>query len=73
MTALQTSDTLSAVPSSPNDEVVIWRYMDFTKFVGLLESSGLFFPVSQPLRRVEHLVLGISPAKKLAIYKRSLV
>ena len=27
----------------PPDEVVLWRYMDFVKFVSLLEKSALFF------------------------------
>lgn len=28
----------------PNSETKIWRYMDFTKFVYMLEKGGLFFP-----------------------------
>ena len=28
----------------PNLDVPIWRYMDFTKFVSLLQNRGLFFP-----------------------------
>ena len=28
---------------SPPDDTVLWRYMDFTKFVSLLEKSALFF------------------------------
>lgn len=31
------------VPELP-DDLVIWRYMDFTKFVALLETKHLFFP-----------------------------
>lgn len=27
----------------PSDDAVLWRYMDFTKFVSLLESQALFF------------------------------
>ena len=27
----------------PSDEAVLWRYMDFTKFMSLLEKSALFF------------------------------
>ena len=27
----------------PPDDAVLWRYMDFTKFVSLLETSALFF------------------------------
>lgn len=27
----------------PSDDAVLWRYMDFTKFVSLLEKSALFF------------------------------
>ncbi len=30
--------------SPENDEVKIWRYMDFTKFVSILENKGIFFP-----------------------------
>jgi hypothetical protein len=33
-----------AVPPAPGDDAQIWRYMDFTKFVGLLEDRALFFP-----------------------------
>jgi hypothetical protein len=29
--------------SPPPDDAVLWRYMDFTKFVSLLETSALFF------------------------------
>ena len=29
--------------SPPLDNAVLWRYMDFTKFVSLLETSALFF------------------------------
>ena len=28
---------------SPSDDTVLWRYMDFTKFVSLLERKALFF------------------------------
>ncbi len=28
---------------SPNDDAVLWRYMDFTKFVSLLETQSLYF------------------------------
>ena len=27
----------------PPDDAVLWRYMDFTKFVSLLDRSALFF------------------------------
>lgn len=27
----------------PPSEAILWRYMDFTKFVSLLEKSALFF------------------------------
>jgi hypothetical protein len=34
----------------PEDEDVrIWRYMDFTKFVSMLENQGLFFPCAENL------------------------
>lgn len=32
-----------AVPAPPPDDARIWRYMDFTRFVSLLESRALFF------------------------------
>ena len=28
----------------PADDTVLWRYMDFTKFVAILETNTLFFP-----------------------------
>ncbi len=39
-----TASELEAVPKPPPDESAIWRYMDFTKFVALLETRSLFFP-----------------------------
>ncbi len=41
--------TSEAIPKPASDEVVIWRYMDFTKFVALLETAALFFA------RISHL------------------
>ena len=35
------------VPS--NENIKIWRYMDFTKFVSMLERGGLFFPRAELL------------------------
>jgi hypothetical protein len=32
-----------AFPRPPNLDVKIWRYLDFTKFVSMLENSGLYF------------------------------
>jgi hypothetical protein len=32
-----------------NLDVPVWRYMDFTKFVSLLENKGLFFPMVSKL------------------------
>ena len=29
--------------NTPNDDVVIWRYMNFAKFINLLEHSSLYF------------------------------
>ena len=29
--------------NTPTDNTLIWRYMDFTKFISLLETSSLFF------------------------------
>jgi hypothetical protein len=34
-------------PSNP--DIKIWRYMDFTKFVSILQQKGLFFPVVSEL------------------------
>lgn len=31
------------LPDPPSNDTVLWRYMDFTKFVSLLEKSALFF------------------------------
>ena len=33
-----------------NLDVPVWRYMDFTKFISLLENKGLFFPVIAKLQ-----------------------
>jgi hypothetical protein len=33
-----------------NLDVPVWRYMDFTKFVSLLENKGLFFPMVSKLQ-----------------------
>jgi hypothetical protein len=34
----------------PEDETIkVWRYMDFTKFVSMLENKGLFFPKAEYL------------------------
>ncbi|MBK7103810.1 MAG: AP2 domain-containing protein [Ignavibacteriae bacterium] len=42
---IKTTSTVSTLflPPNPSD-VKIWRYMDFTKFVSILENGGLFFP-----------------------------
>jgi hypothetical protein len=32
-----------AVPAPPSDDAVIWRYMDFAKFVAMLQTESLFF------------------------------
>jgi hypothetical protein len=34
---------------SPNNDDIIWRYMDFTKFVSLLDRRALFFSVADKL------------------------
>ncbi|MDP9607233.1 UNVERIFIED_ORG: hypothetical protein J2W38_007054 [Variovorax paradoxus] len=51
MTLLAISETKEPMPSAnhpvfvkPEPSTAIWRYMDFTKFVSLLESRALFFP-----------------------------
>ena len=45
LNAIKNTATTSTLflPPSPID-VKIWRYMDFTKFVSMLENGGLFFP-----------------------------
>ena len=35
--------------SSPTPDTVLWRYMDFTKFVSILENEALFFPRADKL------------------------
>jgi hypothetical protein len=44
------ANTTHPVFQAPSDQnVMIWRYMDFTKYVSLLESKGLFFARSDRL------------------------
>lgn len=44
------SDSIAqCIPQPSSEDLVIWRYMDFTKFVALLETQSLFFV------RVSHL------------------
>ncbi|MFC2000981.1 hypothetical protein ACFLUZ_00560 [Chloroflexota bacterium] len=38
-----------AFESPPNENAKIWRYMDFTKFVSLLQKEALFFPRADKL------------------------
>ncbi len=38
---------------TPDDETPIWRYMDFSKFVSLLDSSSLFFPSALTLAAID--------------------
>ena len=33
----------------PSSDAILWRYMDFTKFVSLLEKQALFFPRADKL------------------------
>jgi len=33
----------------PSDDTIIWRYMDFTKFFSLVNSSALYFPSAMQL------------------------
>lgn len=45
-----TKKAIDPLFSPPKEETVkVWRYMDFTKFVSLLENRGLFFPVADDL------------------------
>ena len=34
----------------PSDDTVLWRYMDFAKFVSLLDKRSLFFLKSRQTR-----------------------
>lgn len=44
-------DRLDAIFKSPkNPEAKIWRYMDFSKFVWLLDSASLYFPRADKLK-----------------------
>jgi len=70
-------NTAQSIPQPASEDIVIWRYMDFAKFVALLETQALFFvrvshlddpfegsyPVSQsPLERLlERLPAGAFP------------
>ncbi len=36
-----------------SEESEVWRYMDFTKFVDMLDSRGLFFPRLSDLRKID--------------------
>ena len=38
------NDSGQTLFEKPDSKIKIWRYMDFTKFVYMLEKSGLFFP-----------------------------
>ena len=42
--------TESEFVTPPSDDAVLWRYMDFTKFVSLLEKSSLFFARADKLK-----------------------
>jgi hypothetical protein len=37
----------------PPDDTVVWRYMDFTKLLLILEIEKLFFPSVEKLRHVD--------------------
>lgn len=36
-------DPAQFILQPPSEDLVIWRYMDFTKFVSLLETRSIFF------------------------------
>jgi hypothetical protein len=38
-----------AFQQPPNANIKVWRYMDFTKYISLLDASGLYFPRSDLL------------------------
>ena len=44
----------------PDDETVVWRYMDFDKFEDLIQSSQLYFP---RLDRMGDLTEGLFPTQ----------
>lgn len=37
------------IHNPPLNDTILWRYMDFTKFVSILENSALFFPRADKL------------------------
>lgn len=39
--------------SPPDSDFRLWRYMDFTKFVSLLNKKALFFPKGRILRKID--------------------
>ncbi|MFA5012135.1 MAG: DUF2971 domain-containing protein [Ignavibacteria bacterium] len=39
--------------TDPEETTILWRYMDFTKFVSLLDSKSLFFPSAKKLQKID--------------------
>lgn len=52
---------------APFDQDVLWRYMDFTKFVSMLDSRALYFTRAD---KYEDLFEGRYPKKSMQIYER---
>jgi len=54
----------------PDDLVKIWRYMDFTKFVSLLEKRSLYFPRIDQLEDTFEYAIPVRTQKALEEYLR---
>ena len=62
-----------AVFKSPNDDAVLWRYMDFTKFVSLLDTQSLYFARADRLGDpFEGSFSKVNTALRPALYEREL-
>ena len=54
----------------PSSDAILWRYMDFTKFVSLLEKQALFFPRADKLGDpFEGSVTKVNEAVRPILYK----
>lgn len=57
----------------PSSDAILWRYMDFTKFVSLLEKQALFFPRADKLGDpFEGSVTKVNEAARPIVYKDQL-
>jgi hypothetical protein len=52
----------------PENDVKIWRYMDFTKLLSILENDGLFFTSARILREKFDFYEGAYPDHWLEFY-----